>query len=90
MKKKLFLIILLIFTNTFSQEDTNKKRLPPISTDRPDNSDSPYTISKNTFQFETGVNYVSENPLGLSITFPLLGIIACDLLETRSSIPILL
>ena len=67
MKKKIFLIILLIFTNTLSQENTNKKTLPPISTDRPDNSDSPYTISKNTFQFETGVNYVSENPLGLSI-----------------------
>ena len=67
MNKKLLLLFLIAINHLIGQEKSEIKISPPISTDRPDNSDSPYTIEKENFQFETGISYSSGNSNGLSV-----------------------
>ncbi len=51
-----FLFLLLITTTTFGQSDS----IPPISTDRPTQSVSPYFVPRGAFQLETGAVYTDR------------------------------
>lgn len=50
------LLIFFLFISPLSAQT-----LPPINSDRPDQSDSPAIVPEKTFQFETGFVYESDN-----------------------------
>lgn len=49
--------LLLIFALIIAQTALAQNELPPISTDRPDQSESPLTLPKKTFQIESGFTF---------------------------------
>ena len=51
-KKTVFVIVLLISINTFTQE---------IVTDRPDQTESSVTVGKNNFQIESGLSFLNKS-----------------------------
>lgn len=51
-KKNVFVIVLLISMNTFTQE---------IVTDRPDQTESSVTVGKNNFQIESGLSFLNNS-----------------------------
>lgn len=49
--------LLLIFALFIAQTVLSQDELPPINTDRPDQSESPLTLPKKTFQIESGFTF---------------------------------
>jgi len=65
---------------------------PPLSTDRPDQSDSPFTVPRGLFQIETGLQHGERSSRGQDLTiqvFPqaLFRIGVTDSLEVRLAVP---
>lgn len=56
MKKQFTILLVLISLSAFSQTDT----IPPLITDRPDQTESAFTIPRRTVQLETGMAYIVD------------------------------
>ncbi|MDQ3073421.1 MAG: transporter [Bacteroidota bacterium] len=64
---KYILISSLFFGVT---EKVAAQELPPIQTDRPDQTETPYTVPKNHFQMENGINYEKVNDNEVNMLHP--------------------
>ncbi|MGJ8683160.1 MAG: transporter [Nonlabens sp.] len=66
MKIKLLIAVLAITTIVTAQ--TTDRNSEPLITDRPDATESPYTVGKGNFQIETGALYIDNSENGIDIT----------------------
>ncbi|GAK88364.1 hypothetical protein JCM19297_2877 [Nonlabens ulvanivorans] len=66
MKKVLLFINLLIIAVTTAQTSDNNQ--DALITDRPDVTESPFTVGKGNFQIETGATFIDNSENGLKIT----------------------
>lgn len=65
MQPKLYLIMLLILCNIYGQS-----QVVPIQADRPDQTETPFTVPARHMQVEAGFSYEKENNNAYSYTLP--------------------
>ncbi len=62
-------IILLIYFFLFSQV-VKAQQVQPVQADRPDQTETPFTVQKAHFQIETGLLYEQEDKFNSSVVYP--------------------
>lgn len=66
MKKIVTLITLILSAHVVAQ--TTDRNEEPLITDRPDVTESPFTVGKGNFQIESGASFINNSQNGLDIT----------------------